>query len=132
MGPGCRLDDSCRDTYCLLTTGRMVTLAGNTMLIPSDQDEWPDCVVGYELVWGSGGQLRFVCAARFEWVRDRMAQVRDVNLKRLCGGNLSGRVGGGDDDTGSVITEGDAPVDERSKSISDARERYLQRKKQKQ
>lgn len=80
------MEDWFRDlAFTSIETCVQVTMSPGTMLCASSQDEWPDVVVAHELYWAKGGQLRFICAAKLDYIRSLLPMLKKVNMDRLCG-----------------------------------------------
>ena len=121
-----------RNTYETLADGRMVSVHGGSLLAPFDKDDWAELVVCLEMVWTSGGQMRFVCAAKAKWVMDLLPKVETVDIKRLCGGRVVIKKQSADIGQANVRAEAAAKVEAQKKKdqtdVSEARARFLARK----
>jgi len=119
-----------RNTYETLADGRMVSVHPGSLLMPFDKDDWAELVVCLEMVWTSGGQMRFVCAAQAKWVMDLLPKIESVDIKRLCGGRII--VKKKERDIGNQDKRAEEAAKKEVKKadtdVSDAKARFLARK----
>uniref|UniRef100_A0A7S3DDH7 Helicase C-terminal domain-containing protein n=1 Tax=Palpitomonas bilix TaxID=652834 RepID=A0A7S3DDH7_9EUKA len=97
--------------------------------------EWVTCM---ELSWASRAMMRFVCKTEHDWIKDLLPKVESVNMERLTGGRhltskeLSAMDGGGETSVKAIGSGGGSALPKKRNdddAISDAKKRYLERKK---